>query len=147
MGLHKIKKCLHYISGSVAAKQHVPSMLIDWQQTATETLQGYVQRFFGPTNQIQWLTTASGKRFWLILHYFICNLHNQKLQHYVLSKNPNSVQNAITLAQKKGVELCIIEGLHSHDSDHEINNITNKNDDQNNMGPLPCSAPHVRGCN
>ena len=49
--------------------------------------------------------------------YFVKNLHNQKLQHYVLGKNPTSVQNAITLAQKKDAELKIIEGLHSNDLD------------------------------
>ena len=42
------------------------------------------------------------------------------------------------------MELCIIEGLHSHDSGHEINNINNKqNDNQNTMGPChACSDPH-----
>ena len=33
--------------------------------------------------------------------HFIQNLHNQKLQHYVLGKNPTSVQHAIMLAQEK----------------------------------------------
>ena len=51
--------------------------------------------------------------------HFICNLHNQKLQHYVLGKNPTSVQNAITLAQKRDAELCIIGGLHNHNSGHK----------------------------
>ena len=41
-------------------------------------------------------------------------------------KKPTWVQNAITLAQKKEAELCIIEGVHSNHSGHEINNITNK---------------------
>ena len=44
----------------------------------------------------------------------------------MLSKNPTSVQNAITLAQKKDAEFCIIEGLLNHDPEHEINHISNK---------------------
>ena len=58
--------------------------------------------------------------------HFICNLHNQKLQHFVLGKNPTSVQNTITLAQMKDAELCIAECLHNHDPEHEINHISNK---------------------
>ena len=54
-------------------------------------------------------------------------MHNQKLWHYGLGKNPTSVQNAFTLAQKKDAELCIIEDSHNHDPGHEINNISNKN--------------------
>ena len=75
------------------------------------------------------LLTSSGllphqsKDLAYIMH-FICNLHNQKLQHYVLGKNPTSVQNAITIAQNKDAELCIIEGLHNHDPEHENNNIS-----------------------
>ena len=68
----------------------------------------------------------------------------------MLGKNPTSVQNAITLAQKKDTELCIIEGLHNHDSGHEVNNIYNKqNDTQNNMGPChACNGPHlIKDCN
>ena len=82
--------------------------------------------------------------------HFICNLHNQKLQHYVLGKNPTSVQNAITLAWKKDAEFHIMEGLHSYDSGHEINNITaNQNNHQNIMGPChACSSQHlVSDCN
>ena len=56
----------------------------------------------------------------------ICNLHNQKQHHYVLGQNPTSVQNAITLTQKKDAELHIIEGLHNHDPEHEINHISDK---------------------
>ena len=94
MGWNKIKEWLHYNFGSVATKQHVASMLIDQQQNSTENLQEYVQRFSNI------LLKSSG----LLLHEakdlahitcFICNLHNQKLQHYVLGKNPTSVQNAI----------------------------------------------------
>ena len=33
--------------------------------------------------------------------HFIWNPHNQKLQNYMLGKNPTSVQNTFTLAQKK----------------------------------------------
>ena len=100
MGWHKIKECLCYNFGSVATKQHVTSMLIDQQQTATETQQKYIQRFS------DLLLKSSG----FLLHQvkdlahimpFICNLCNQKLQHYMLGKNPTSIQNAITLAQKK----------------------------------------------
>ena len=71
--------------------------------------------------------------------YFIRNLHNQKLQHYVLGKNPTSVQNAIMLVQKKDAELNTIEGLHNHDLGHEINNIyPSHNDKSNNIETLPC---------
>ena len=42
MGWHKIEEHLCYIFGTVATKQHVASMLIDQQQTATETLQEYI---------------------------------------------------------------------------------------------------------
>ena len=99
-------------------------MLIDQEQTAAETLQEYIQRFLD-------LLLISGSllphqaKYLVHITHFICNLHYQKLQHYMLGKNPTSVQNAITLAQKKGAELCIIEGLHSHDSGHKMNNITN----------------------
>ena len=76
--------------------------------------------------------------------HFIHNVHNQKLQHYVLGKNPTSVQNTITLAQKKDVELCIIEGLHSHNSYHEINSINKQNDNQYKKGPwYACVGPHL----
>ena len=43
----------------------------------------------------------------------------------MLGKNPTSVQHPITSVQKKDLELCIIEGLHSHDSGHKIININN----------------------
>ena len=67
----------------------------------------------------------------------------------MLRKNLTSVQNAITLTQKRDVELCIIEGLHNHDSGHKVNNIYNKqNDSPNNMGPYhACNGPHlVKDC-
>ena len=44
----------------------------------------------------------------------------------MLGKNPTSVQNTVTLAQKKDAELHIIESLHKHDTEHEINHISNK---------------------
>ena len=61
----------------------------------------------------------------------------------MLGKHPTSVQNSITLAQKKDVKLCIIEGLYNHDSGHEVNNIYSKqNDNQHNMGPChACNNP------
>ena len=77
--------------------------------------------------------------------HFIRNLHNQKLQHYVLGKNSTLVQNAITLSQKKDAELRIIEGLHNHDSGHEINNTYSKhNDKPANTGPYhACNGSHL----
>ena len=80
--------------------------------------------------------------------HFIRNVHNKKL-HYILGKNPTSVQNAITLAQKKDVELRIIEGLHNHDSGHKINNIyTKHNEKPINIGSCnTCNGPHlVKNC-
>ena len=54
----------------------------------------------------------------------------------MLGKNPTSVQDAITLAQKKDV--------HSHDSGHEINNINNKqNDNQTTWDPAMLVAAHT----
>ena len=95
-------------------------MLIDQQQSATETLQEYRQRFSDLLHKFSGLLPHQTKDLAHITH-FMSNLHNQKLQHYVLGKNLTSDQNAITLAQKNDAELCIIEGLHSHDSGHEIN--------------------------
>ena len=110
-------------------------MLIDSQQTPTETMQEYIKRFLDLLLKSSNLLPHQAKDLAHIT-LFICNLHNQKLQHYILGKNSTSVQNVITLAQKNDAELHIIEGLPSHDSGHEINNITNKqNDNQNNIGP------------
>ena len=54
----------------------------------------------------------------------------------MLGKNPTLVQNAITLMQKKDAELHSIEGLQNHDPGHKVNNIYNKqNENQNNMEP------------
>ena len=113
---------------------------VNWPaKTSTETLQEYIQRFLDMLLKSSGLLLHQAKDLAHITH-FICNLHNQKLQHYVLGKNPTSVQNAITLAA-----LCIIKGLHSHDSGHDVNNIKNKqNNNQNNMGPChACSGPHL----
>ena len=79
-----------------------------------------MQRFFDLPLKSSSLPPQKAKDFVHITH-FICTLHNQKLQHYVLGRNPTSVQNAIMLAQKKDVELHIIEGLHNHDSGHKVN--------------------------
>ena len=78
------------------------SLLIDLQKPS-EILQEYVQRLFRHTTQIQQLTTTSGNNLVHITH-FICNLHNQKLQHYMLGKNHTINQNVIMLAQKRDVE-------------------------------------------
>ena len=52
--------------------------------------------------------------------------------------------------QKKDAELCTIEGWHNHDLGHGVNNIYNKqNENQNNnMGPCnACNSPHlVKDC-
>ena len=81
--------------------------------------------------------------------HFIRNLHNQKLQHYVLGKNPTSVQNTIMLVQKKDIELEIIERLHNHDLGHEIINISpSQNDKSNEIGPCQiCNGLHfIKDC-
>ena len=83
-----------------------------------------------------------------IMH-FIRNLHNQKLQHYILGKNPTSVQNAITLIQKKDAELKIIEGLHSNDLDQEVHSINlSQTDKPVNPGSCDtCIGPHfIKDC-
>ena len=100
MGWHKIKERLCYNFGSVATKQHVVSMLIDQQQTASETLQEYIQRFLDLLLNSSSLLPHQAKDLAHIMH-FNCKLHNQKLQHCMLGQNLTSVQNAITLIQKK----------------------------------------------
>ena len=132
-------------SGSVASKQQVASMSIDQQQKPTETLQEYVQKCSDLLLKSSGLQLPQAKDLAHITN-FIPNLHNQNLQHYVLGKSPTSVQNAITLVQKKDAELCIIEGLNNHDPGHKINSICNKqNENQNNnMGPCHArSSPHL----
>ena len=100
-------------------------MLNDQQKNPTVTLQEYVRKFTHLLLKSSDLLLHQAKDLAHIMH-FICNLHNQKLHHYVLCKNSTSVQNAITMAQKKDAELCIIEGLYSHDSGHKIKNISSK---------------------
>ena len=60
------------------------------------------------------------------------------------------MQHTIILAQKKDVELCIIEGLHNHDRVHENNHICNNQYQSQNSNPglcHGCSGPHlVREC-
>ena len=121
-------------------------MLIDQQQKPTETQQEYVQKFLDLLLKSSGLLSHQAKYLAHITH-FICNLHNQKLQHYVLGKNPTSVQNNIMLAQKKDVELCIIEDLHNHDSGH-FNIFNTQNNNQNNMECChACNGPHlVKDC-
>ena len=61
----------------------------------------------------------------------------------MLGKNPTSVQSAVTFAQKKDTELCIIESLHNHEPEHKINYIpSNKQYHGKSSGPRPC-----HGCN
>ena len=88
MGWSKIKEWLHYNFGLVAIKQHAASMLIDQQQKPTETLQEYVQRFTDLLLKSSSLLLHQAKDLAYILN-FICNLHNQKLQHHVLGKYPS----------------------------------------------------------
>ena len=121
LGQNKIKECLHYNFGSIDTKQHTTSMLIDQQQKPSETLQQYGQRFLDLLLKSSGLLPHQAQDLAYIT-YFIRNLHNQNLQHYILGKKPKSVQNAITLIQKKDVELKIIEGLHNHNLEHEIHN-------------------------
>ena len=82
-------------------KKHTASMLIDQQQKPSEPLQKYVQRLSDLLLKSRGLLPHQAKNLVQIAH-FIRNLHNQNLQHYVLGKNHTSVQNAITLVQKKG---------------------------------------------
>ena len=81
--------------------------------------------------------------------HFIRNLQSQKIWHYVVGKNPTSVQITIMLAQKRDAELKIIEGLHNHDSGHEINNIyPSCNDKSNNSRTCnTCNGPQfIKDC-
>ena len=120
----KIKGWLCYNFGSIVTKQHAASMLIDQQEKPTEALQEYVQKFSDLLLKSSGLLLHQAKYLAHITH-FICNLHNKKLHYYVLGKNMTSVQNGITIAQKKDAELRIIEGLHNHDPEHKTNNISN----------------------
>ena len=54
------------------------------------------------------------------------------------------------LAPQKDAELCIMEGLHNHNSGHEINNIYPKHNDKPiNIGPChACNAlTLIKDCN
>ena len=75
-------------------------MLIDQQQKPSETLQEYIQRFLDLLLKSSGLLPHQGKDLAQIT-CFIRNLHNQKLQHYILGKNPISIQNTIMFVQKK----------------------------------------------
>ena len=66
------------------------STLIYQQQKCSETLQEYVQKFSDLLLMSSGLLPHQAKDLAHITH-FICNLHNQKLQHYVLGTNPTSV--------------------------------------------------------
>ena len=79
----KIKAWLCYNIGSIATKHYVASTLIDQQQEAYETLQEYIQRFSDMLLKPSGLLPHQAKDLAHITH-FICNLHSQKLQHYVL---------------------------------------------------------------
>ena len=103
-----------------------------------------MQRFLDLLLKSSGLLPHQAKNLSHITH-FIRNLHNQKCMHYVLGKNPMSVQNAISLAQKKDTELKIIEGLHNHEADHKIYNITINQKDKPTSLPGPChscNGPH-----
>ena len=64
----------------------------------------------------------------------------------MLGNIPTSVQNVITLAQKKDADIHITEGLHNHDPENKMNNISNKQyQSQNSNTGLchGCNDPHV----
>ena len=75
-------------------------MLIYQQQKPSETLQECIQRYLDLLLKSSRLPPHQAKDLAHITH-FIQNLHNQKFKHYILGKNPTSVQNAIMLVQKK----------------------------------------------
>ena len=80
------------------------SVNVNWPATKTNwDCKNICTEIFRSTPHILWLTTHQAKNLAHMTH-FICNLHNQKLQHYMLGKNPISVQSAITLAQKKRMQ-------------------------------------------
>ena len=108
MGYNKIKEWLHYNFGSVATKQHAASMLIDQQQTPAETLQEYVKQISDFLLKSSGLLTHQAK-YLTHITYFIHNLYNQILHHNVLGKNPASVQNTITIGQKKMLNYTLLK--------------------------------------
>ena len=72
-------------------------MLIDLWQKRNETQQEYVQQFSDILLKPIGLLPHQAKDLAHITH-FICSLHDQKLQHYVLGKKPTSILNPIMLA-------------------------------------------------
>ena len=101
VGWNKIKEWLHYNFGSVATKQHAASMLIDQQQKPSETLQEYIQNFSDLLLKASGLLLHQVKDLAHIMH-FICNLDNQKLQHYMLGKNPSfSAKHHYPISEKR----------------------------------------------
>ena len=122
-------------------------MLIDQQQKPSETSQENVQRFSDLLLKSGGLLQNQAKDL-VCTTNFMRNLYYQIL-HYILGKNPTSVQNTIALVQKKDAELKIIEGLHDHDLGHEIHNIhSSENDISNKLGPCrACNGPHfINNC-
>ena len=85
MGWHKIKEHLCYNIRSLLTKLYAVSMLIDQQQTASKTLQEYIQRFSDLLLKSSCLLLHQAKDLAHTTH-FICILHNQKLQHHMLGK-------------------------------------------------------------
>ena len=65
-------------------------MLIDQQQKPIETLKEYIQKFSDLLLMSSGSLPHQGKDLTNITH-FICNLHNQKLQQYVLHKAPTVI--------------------------------------------------------
>ena len=102
MGRNKIKEWLHYNFGSLATKQHVASMLIDQQEQPTETQEEYVQRLSDLLLKSSGSLPHQAKNLAHVTH-FICNLLNQKLQHYVLGKNLTSVVYLRYLGLDEGI--------------------------------------------
>ena len=102
MGWNKIKEWLCHNFSPVTTKQHVASMSNHQQQKTTDALQEYMLTFSDlllKSSTLSSLLPHQAKNLAHITH-FIHNLHNQKLEHYVLSKIPISVQNAIIPVQK-----------------------------------------------
>ena len=128
--MEQIKECLCYNFSSLATKQHAASMLTNQQQKLTETLQEYVQRFSDLLPKSSSLLPHQAKDL-VHITYFIRNLHNQKLQLYVLGKNPMSVQNAITWTKNYWRSP-------QPEADHAIHNISLNQKEKPSKPPGPC---------
>ena len=113
-------------------------MYIDQQQKPTETLQECLQKFSNLLLKSSGLLPHQAKVLAHITH-FICSLHYQKLQHYVLVKTHLS-PDCCYPSVEKDAKLCIIEGLHNHNPGHKINNIYNKQHENQNSNIGPCHA-------